>query len=148
MKLKKLTKRKAVLILIILALILIALVLIRGPNSGIFRGDMYDVSKNEGRIEYLSSLGWTVDGESEAEEIITLPKSFNGVIADYAQMQSRQGFDFCSYGGCECKRYTYTLLNYPDEGMTVYAVLFIKGNSVIGGDIHSAEIGGFMIGIK
>lgn len=144
MKLKRLTKRKAVIILIILAFVLSAAVFICGQKNST---DSVDASKASERIEYLSSLGWEVDAESEECETITLPESFDGVLSDYAAMQSEQGFDFSSCCGCECERYTYIVTNYPNDG-TVYAVLFVKGKSVIGGDIHSAEIGGFMHGIK
>lgn len=148
MKTKKLTKTKAVVILILLAVVLIAAVIICGPASGFLGiGEAIDVSTSEGRIEYLSSLGWCVDKSSETEAEVTLPKTFDGAVADYATMQSEQGFEFTSYGGCKCMQYSYIVTNYGD-GSTVYATLFVKGGRVIGGDIHSADIGGFMHGIK
>lgn len=148
MKTKKLTKTKAVVILILLAVVLIAAVIICGPASGFLCiGEAIDVSTSEGRIEYLSSLGWCVDKSSETEAEVTLPKTFDGAVADYAAMQSEQGFEFTSYGGCKCMQYSYIVTNYGD-GSTVYATLFVKGGRVIGGDIHSADIGGFMHGIK
>ena len=148
MKTKKLTKTKAVVILILLAVVLIAAVIISGPASGFLGiGETIDVSTSEGRIEYLSSLGWCVDKSSETEAEVTLPKTFDGAVADYAAMQSEQGFEFTSYGGCKCMQYSYIVTNYGD-GSTVYATLFVKGGRVIGGDIHSADIGGFMHGIK
>ncbi len=148
MKTKKLTKTKAVVILILLAVVLIAAVITCGPASGFLGiGEAIDVSTSEGRIEYLSSLGWCVDKSSETEAEVTLPKTFDGAVADYAAMQSEQGFEFTSYGGCKCMQYSYIVTNYGD-GSTVYATLFVKGGRVIGGDIHSADIGGFMHGIK
>ncbi len=148
MKTKKLTKAKAVVILILLAVVLIAAVIISGPASGFLGiGETINVSTSEGRIEYLSSLGWCVDKASETEAEVTLPKSFDGAVADYAAMQSEQGFEFTSYGCCKCMQYSYIVTNYGD-GSTVYATLFVKGGRVIGGDIHSADIGGFMHGIK
>lgn len=148
MKTKKLTKTKAVVILILLAVVLIAAVIICSPASGFLGiGETIDVSTSEGRIEYLSSLGWCVDKSSETEAEVTLPKTFDGAVADYAAMQSEQGFEFTSYGGCKCMQYSYIVTNYGD-GSTVYATLFVKGGRVIGGDIHSADIGGFMHGIK
>ena len=134
MKTKKLTKTKAVVILILLAVVLIAAVIICGPASGFL-----------GIGEAI--LGWCVDKSSETEAEVTLPKTFDGAVADYAAMQSEQGFEFTSYGGCKCMQYSYIVTNYGD-GSTVYATLFVKGGRVIGGDIHSADIGGFMHGIK
>lgn len=148
MKTTKLTKTKAVVILLVLAAVLIAAVIICGPASGLFGlGETIDVSSVEGRIEYLSSLGWCVDKASETSAEITLPQSFDGAVSDYAAMQTEQGFEFTSYGGCKCMQYCYIVTNYGGEG-TVYATLFVKGGRVIGGDIHSADIGGFMHGIK
>ena len=148
MKTKKLTKTKAVVLLILLAVVLIAALIICAPASGFLGlGEAIDVSTSEGRIEYLSSLGWCVDKSSETEAEVTLPKTFDGAVADYAAMQSEQGFEFTSYGGCKCMQYSYIVTNYGD-GSTVYATLFVKGGRVIGGDIHSADIGGFMHGIK
>lgn len=149
MKLKSITKRKAVTILIVIAVILAAAVIIRGPKHGLFGFNaMFDASTQQGRIDYLESLGWEVSAESEDEATVTLPEQFDGAVTDYAAMQSEQGFEFCSYGGCECKRYTYIVTNYPSDDSIVYAVLFVIGSTVIGGDIHSAEIGGFIHGIK
>ena len=122
-------------------------ILERAKSGFLGIGETIDVSTSEGRIEYLSSLGWCVDKSSETEAEVTLPKTFDGAVADYAAMQSEQGFEFTSYGGCKCMQYSYIVTNYGD-GSTVYAILFVKGGRVIGGDIHSADIGGFMHGIK
>jgi hypothetical protein len=44
--------------------------------------------------------------------------------------------------------YTYAVTNYPDASQTVLADLYIYKNRVIGGDVHSTNLDGFMIGIK
>lgn len=149
MKLKNLTRRKAVIILIAAAVILAAAVFLCGPKVGLWQsGGCIDVSNEEGRREYLLSLGWEVDESYEEHSEITLPESFEGAISDYAAMQTEQGYDFCSYCGKSCEKYTYIVTNHPSDEAAVFAVLFVKGSTVIGGDIHSAEIGGFMHGIK
>ena len=106
------------------------------------------VSQTKGREKYLASYGWEIDPDSEEERNVLLPKSFEGAVGEYADMQTRQGYDFASYAGLECRQYTYTVTNYEGCGGTVYATLYIKGTRVIGGDIHSADIGGFMHGIR
>ncbi len=149
MKLKNLTKKKAVIILLILAVVLAAAVIACGPKRGFIGfGNVVDVSTPQGRMEYLSSLGWEIDVSTEEVENVTLPESFDAVAFEYAELQTEQGFEFSSYCGCECERYTYEVKNYSAYDGTVYAVLFIKNGTVIGGDIHSAEIDGFMMGIK
>ena len=145
----KLTKKRAVALLLFLGVILsAAVVLCSSPRSLLSTGDMLDVSQTKGREKYLASYGWEIDPDSEEERNVLLPKSFEGAVGEYADMQTRQGYDFASYAGLECRQYTYTVTNYEGCGGTVYATLYIKGTRVIGGDIHSAAIDGFMHGIR
>ncbi len=149
MKLKSLTKKKAVLILVALAIVLAIAVYLCGPKQGFVGiGELCDVQTPQGRAEYLASLGWEVDISSEEHSTVILPESFDGALSDYSALQSEQGFELCSYAGKECDKYSYIVTNYPAQSSTVYAILFIKGGTVIGGDIHSVEIGGFLHGIK
>ena len=145
----KLTKRRAVALLLMLGVILsAAVVLCSSPRSLLSTGDMLDVSLLKGREKYLASYGWELDPDSEEEHCVLLPKTFEGAVSEYADMQTRQGYDFASYAGLECRQFTYTVTNYNGCDSTVYATLYVKGTRVIGGDIHSAEIGGFMHGIR
>ena len=145
----KLTKKRAVALLLFLGVILsAAVVLCSSPRSLLSTGDMLDVSQTKGREKYLASYGWEIDPDSEEERNVLLPKSFEGAVGEYADMQTSQGYDFASYAGLECRQYTYTVTNYEGCGGTVYATLYIKGTRVIGGDIHSADICGFMHGIR
>ena len=107
-----------------------------------------DVSQLNGREKYLASYGWVIDPASETERTVLLPKKFEGTVRDYADMQTDQGYDFAFYSGLECRQFTYEVTNYDGCDGTVYAVLYVKGTRVIGGDIHSAEINGFMHGIR
>ena len=145
----KLTKRRAVALLLMLGVILsAAVVLCSSPRSLLSTGDMLDVSQLKGREKYLASYGWELDPDSEEEHCVLLPKTFEGAVSEYADMQTRQGYDFASYAGLECRQFTYTVTNYNGCDSTVYATLYVKGTRVIGGDIHSVEIGGFMHGIR
>lgn len=145
----KLTKKSAVAIIIIAGVILAAAVILcSNPRSIFSTSDMLDVSALEGRKEYLESYGWEIDPDSESCCTVILPKELDGTLADYAAMQKSQGYDFASYAGLGCKQYTYAVTNYEGFSGTVYAVLYIKGTRVIGGDIHSADISGFMHGIR
>ena len=145
----KLTKKRAVALLLLLGLCLAAAVMIcSSPRSLFSMGDMLDASQQKGRVKYLASYGWEVDADSEDERSVLLPKSFEGALDEYAGMQTSQGYDFASYAGLECRQFTYTVTDYAGFDGTVYAVLYVKGTRVIGGDIHSAEIDGFMHGIR
>ena len=145
----KLTKRRAVALLLMLGVILsAAVVLCSSPRSLLSTGDMLDVSQLKGREKYLASYGWELDPDSEEEHCVLLPKTFEGAVREYADMQTDQGYDFAFYSGLECRQFTYEVTNYDGCDGTVYAVLYVKGTRVIGGDIHSAEINGFMHGIR
>lgn len=145
----KLTKKRAVALLLILGVILsTAVILCSSPRSLFSTGDMLDVSQTNGREKYLASYGWVIDPDSEEARNVLLPKNFEGAVREYADMQTSQGYDFASYAGLECSQFTYTVTNYEGCSSTVYATLYVKGTRVIGGDIHSAEIDGFMHGIR
>ena len=145
----KLTKQRAAALILAVGVILAAAVILCSqPRSLFSTSDMLDVSQTDGRIKYLASYGWELDPDSEEEHCVLLPKTFEGAVSEYADMQTRQGYDFASYAGLECRQFTYTVTNYNGCDSTVYATLYVKGTRVIGGDIHSAEIGGFMHGIR
>ncbi len=145
----KLTKKRAVILLIILGIVLAAAVILcSSPRSFFSSGEMLNVSSQEGRQKYLSGYGWEIDLASEECRTVLLPKEFEGALADYGLMQTEQGYDFASFGGLECRQYTYVVTNYPNSDGTVYATLYVKGGHVIGGDIHSANIDGFMHTLK
>ena len=145
----KLTKKRAVALLLILGVILsAAVILCSSPRSLFSTGDMLDVSQTKGREKYLASYGWMIDPNSEEARNVLLPKNFEGAVREYADMQTSQGYDFASYAGLECRQFTYTVTNYEGCSSTVYATLYVNGTRVIGGDIHSAEIDGFMHGIR
>jgi hypothetical protein len=138
----KFTKKTAVLLILVSAVILAAIVIACSePADG-------DISTTEGRVAYLAALGWEVDPASEEHQVIVLPREFGGVMEQYNDMQLSQGYDLTEYAGLECMLYTYKVINYPNGDPNVTAQLFVFGTRVIGGDIHSAALDGFMHGIK
>ena len=138
----KLTKRSAVFIIIAAAVVIAVIVLICSGDSG------SGLTTTEARVEYLASLGWEVDPASETAKEIVLPDEMGGVLAEYYELQKQQGFDLSQYCGEVCESYTYVLTNYPSGETGVIAQLFIYKGRVIGGDIHSASLGGFMHGLS
>ena len=138
----KLSKRSAVFILIAAAAILALIVLICSGGTG------SGLTTTEKRVEFLASLGWEVDASSETAKEIVLPETLGGVLAEYNELQKQQGYDLSQYCGEVCESYTYVLTSYPGGETGVIAQLFIYKGRVIGGDIHSAALGGFMHGLK
>ena len=139
---RKLTKGRAVFIIMACAALLAAIVLIcSGPS-----GSSLDTA--EERAEYLASLGWKADPESEQHRAVVLPEEFSGSIAQYNALQKQQGFDLERYAGEEVDSWSYDLAEYPGGEENVTAQLYTYKGAVIGGDIHSNALGGFMHGLK
>ena len=63
------------------------------------------------------------------------------------QLQSGQGFDLEKYKGKRVKRYTYEISNYPTGETGVQAGLLIYKNTVVGGEVLSSQLGGFIHGL-
>lgn len=101
---------------------------------------------NEERIDFLAQFGWEVEDEPVALETVNIPQSFNRVYNRYNEIQLEQGLDLHDYAGKECKRVSYRVTNYPETDCIVNANLLIYDGRVVGGDIASTELDGFMHG--
>ena len=105
------------------------------------------IKTNEDRIKFLSQFGWEVDAEPiEAKEVV-IPAEFDKIFAGYNQIQRAQGLDLGKYKKKKLMRYTYNVTNYEGQG-TVYANVLVYRNRVVGGDICSADAGGFVQGFE
>lgn len=60
--------------------------------------------------------------------------------------KNSQGLDLSKYKRKDVTRYTYKITNYPDYDGTVYANILVYRGKVIGGDICSADVNGFVRG--
>ena len=106
--------------------------------------DQKGVKTNEDRVAYLESFGWTVEPEPLAVEELLIPEEFDETYTQYLELQGSQGFDLTQYCGKRVKRYTYVITNYPTGETGVQAGLLIYKNTVIGGDVISPQLGGFI----
>lgn len=105
------------------------------------------IKTNEDRIKFLSQFGWEVDAQPLEEKEVVIPAEFDKIFAGYNQIQRAQGLDLGKYKKKKLMRYTYNVTNYDGEG-TVYANLLVYRNRVVGGDICSADAGGFVQGFE
>lgn len=103
---------------------------------------------NEDRINFLSHFGWKVNPEPLEILEITIPEIFNATYENYNFIQKNQGLDLSRYKGKSCTRFTYQVLNHKDAPKGARANILIYKNKVIGGDICSVELGGFMHGFS
>ncbi|MBE6573728.1 MAG: DUF4830 domain-containing protein [Ruminococcaceae bacterium] len=112
-------------------------------------GITFDNIKNdEDRRSFLAQFGWETKKDTVDEETVTVPDKFSKIYKGYNEIQKTQGLDLEKYKRKEIKRYTYIVTNYPDYDGTVYANLLVYRNKVIGGDISSADIEGFVHGFQ
>lgn len=137
----KLTKKRALLWVILSAAVIVGLIALR------WYAGRDNLSTLEGRLEFISSLGWEADAASETHQGVLIPDVLDGVMKEYNAMQLEQGYDLNQHLGERCEQYSYVLTNYPDSA-TVYITLYIQGSRLIAGDIHTASISGFMHGIE
>lgn len=101
------------------------------------------------RTAFLSQFGWKITEDPlEVCEVI-IPAQFDKAYTEYNALQQAQGLDLAPYASLRAKRWTYEVLNYPGyenrQGL-VQANLLVYEGKVIGGDICSAELNGFMQG--
>ena len=131
---------------------LIAFVPAYGEDSKFVSKDMdidyTGVKSNEDRIEFLSQFGWEVKPESIEEVEVTIPSEFDKVFTGYNEIQKRQGLDLSDYKKKKVMRYTYEVTNYQGAEGVVYANVLVYRNRVIGGDVCSADVNGFIHGFE
>ena len=105
------------------------------------------VKTNEDRVAYLEGYGWQVNQEPLAVEELLIPREMGESYQDYLALQNSQGFRLEDYAGKRIKRYTYEITNYPTGETGVQANLMICWNTVVGGEVLSPQMDGFLHGL-
>lgn len=113
--------------------------------KSITKSDFKNIESNEDRMNFLRLYGWEVDENPAEISEITIPVEFDSLYKKYNQIQQNEGLDLEKYKGKTVKKYTYLVNNYEYDG-TVLANLLIYRDRVIGGDISSAKVDGFLHG--
>ena len=109
----------------------------------------YEKIKNDDDVEkFLGQFGWKVGAEPHESVEVTIPDEFDKIFTAYNELQKQQGLDLSRYKRKKVMRYTYVIENYPDYEGTVYANVLVYRNKVIGGDICSADVEGFLHGFE
>lgn len=106
------------------------------------------VKTNEDRIAYLESFGWQVNPEPVSVEEMLIPQTFDDSYAEYLALQQSQGFDLNEYCGKRVKRCTYEITNYPTGETGVQVAILIYKNTVVGGEVLSPQLNGFLHGLE
>jgi len=153
----KLSKKKAAAVLVGFFILIAALIFIVSmsradgaePTSAM---DSIDVSfknikDNAARITFLNAFGWEISEQPVSIEEVVIPEEFGEIYEEYNVLQQTQGLNLKKYQGKTVRRYTYEVTNYPGQEEKVYANLLIYKDRVIGADICSAKLEGFMHGL-
>ena len=136
------SKKKAVLIAILLGLVIAAVILFlgRGPAE---ETPAPQLLTNEDRVSYLQSLGWEVQPEPIETLQFLLPEELEEPYRSYNELQLSQGFDLTNCCGKQVSRCTYTVTNYPGQPKGVQANLYICEDTPVAGDVCSSGARGF-----
>lgn len=97
---------------------------------------------------FLSQFGWKVEASPAEVKTVTVPSEFDKVFSAYNELQKAQGLNLSKYKNKDVTRYTFVVTNYPDYQGKVLANVMVYRNRVIGGDICSADVTGFVHGFE
>lgn len=111
------------------------------------RAAMYRMTSEHQRQEFISELGWETDEEYDTCRIVIIPQEFDEVYTSYNDLQKQQGFDLEEYKGKTVEIYSYPVHNYPGESDVMLSLMVYNGQ-LIGGDVCSTAIDGFMQGLR
>ncbi len=146
----KATKKKLIVLSLILVAVAAAVVLLcmagKGEATQTASGYSLMAETSADRAHFLAQYGWEVAAEPVEICEVIIPEEFNDVYQNYNAIQKQQEMDLSRYKGKRVKKWTYQIMNYPDKPEGVFANLLVADGRVIGGDISSTELGGFMHG--
>ena len=94
-------------------------------------------------VIFLGTFGWAVEPEPVTVRNVQIPARFTEAYQRYNDLQKQQGFDLSRYRADIVESYTFRVLNHPVVGDVFANVLVFRGR-IIGGDICSFAINGFM----
>ena len=125
-----------------IAIILICCEVFAASNTDV------DAQTNSDRITFIENLEYELLSNEPSVKTVTIPESFSDVYKDYNDLQRIAGYDLSAYKGCEVTIYTYSIL--PPESYSGECVfnMIVYNDRVIGGDVSSPSLGGFMLPVK
>ncbi|OQB15623.1 MAG: hypothetical protein BWY15_00336 [Firmicutes bacterium ADurb.Bin193] len=105
------------------------------------------IGSAEKAAAFVQSLGWIIDEKPIESAFVDIPKVFDSVYENYNALQKEAGFDLSEYRGKRVMRYTFAVKNFDGEENVRANVLTYRGK-IIGGDLMTVAIDGFMIPLK
>ena len=141
-------RRSAALLLFLLGIIAIGRLFIASDSVNTSAVMQKQAGKSEAqRQEFLRALGWQAGEEPVEVSDVVIPKEFDEVYKKYNEIQKEQGLDLSKYRGKRCKRYSYAIENFPGQVENVRLNILVCSGKIIGGDVYSLGMDGFMQGL-
>ena len=111
---------------------------------------LFSAETHSERMSFISQYGWQVEEEPVEVKEVIIPDEFDDVYTAYNEIQRSQGFDLSQFAGKRAKRWTYTVKNYEgyENEECININLLVIDGEVIGGDVCSVELDGFMHGFS
>lgn len=135
---------KAILFLVLAIILVLAAYFWSRANAEKKTDEMFSMASNSERVEFLNEQGWIVNPDPISKEEVTVPSVYEGIYAEYAELQKEQGFDLEKYQGREVLIIKYQVLNYPNYPENVTATMMICDDRLIGGDVSLETEDGFI----
>lgn len=147
--LKSLKGKFILLMAAVVAVVIVCTVLSASENTAASPADGspdYSAATQDDITSFINQLGLTVKSEPDSITQVLIPSEFDDVYTNYNELQKQAGLDLSPYKGCTAKRWTYTVSNYPEyeNSNTVRLNILVYNGRIIGGDICSVELDGFM----
>lgn len=98
---------------------------------------------NQQRVAFLAQCGWQVEKEPVSAREVAIPREFSKVYQNYNALNQKAGFDLKKIAGKTCHQYVYRVTNYTSKD-EVRATLLVCNGKIVGGDISTAALDGFM----
>lgn len=134
------------LIILVFVIFVICILLGKRQNRTVkYDGGSYSTkAENPEDIKnFASQFGWKIETQPDEVTNILIPAYFNDIYEHYNAIQKEMGLDLSEYKGEECCKYSFKILNYPDND-DVNLNLIIFDGRVIGGDISENIMDGFI----
>ena len=119
-----------------------------GDSTTVSNVSYSKIYENSDRLAFIEQFGWKVDATPLETAEVSIPEEFDKVYLGYNEMQKEQGLGLSKYKGKTVTRYTYNVTNYPNYEGDVYISLLVYKNKVVGGDVCSADVNGFVHGFE
>ena len=134
-------------IAILCVVVAILCVSIPQKSSDVLTSNVSDAGKTtQQHIDFLNAYGYNITEKPIQIQEIIIPQEFSADYEKYNDYQKLSGFDLSKFKGYRAKKYTYKVLDYQGSSDEVVANILIYNNKIIGGDVCSTTLGGFVHG--